>query len=104
ANTPPDAVFACELDGQLYLRTGRRAVTLPRGSGAADFPAWAARSGVSYVLLEPTADILRTRKGVGPHDAVPEEVRRSEADASPLLGLVHSDAADGMAVYRVLPR
>lgn len=97
-NTPANAVFACELDGQLYLRTGRRSVTLPRGREN-NLAEWVAASGVAYLLVCETADILRTPRGMGPHDPIPDRDRRAAADGAASLTRVFVDDQEGTAVY-----
>lgn len=99
ANTAPGAVFACELDGQLFLRTGRRSVTLPRGADGRNLQLWAAGSGADFLLVSPTADILRTTRGVGPHDAVPAAERRRDAGRASVLEPVFEDPGEGTVIY-----
>ena len=98
-NTPPEAVFAAELDGRFYLRTGRRTLTPPRGEGAAKLASWASGLGVDYVFVEPTGDIMATATGRGAHDSVPAAER--DAAAAAAFERVFSDPAEGTSVYRV---
>ncbi|MBI5597407.1 MAG: glycosyltransferase family 39 protein [Elusimicrobia bacterium] len=100
-STPPDAVFAAELDGQVYLRTGRSAVTLPRGLPAPPLGDWARASRVDYILIASTGEILRTPRRAGPHDPVDAERRRLDAQADPGLAKVFEEPSEGASVYSV---
>lgn len=100
ANTPPEAVFAAELDGRLYLRTGRRTLTLPRGEEARSVGPWAARAGVDYVLVEPTGEVMTTGSGRGAHDPVPAAERLAAARQA-VLETAFEDPDEGTAVFRV---
>lgn len=99
--TPADAVFAAELDGQLYLRTGRRSITLPRGEVRPPLGGWARASGVGFILVASTSDILRTSGRTGPHDPVDASERLRSAEGQAGLSRVFADAGEGTAVYAV---
>lgn len=97
--TPADAVFAAELDGRLFLATGRRTLTPPRAGAAEGLADWARASGVDYLLVEPTGDVMRTAGGRSAHDAVPAAERAATAERS--APLVFTDEAEGTRVYRM---
>jgi hypothetical protein len=97
ANTPRDAVFGAELDGRLYLRTGRRAVTPPRDPAA--LGAWAARSGVGYILAEGTGEVMATASGRGAHDPLPTGALAVAAAAAGFQA-VFADPAEGTVVFQ----
>lgn len=100
ANTPPDAVFGSELDGRLFLRTGRRTLTLPRSGEAGQLGPWAARAGVGYILVEKTGDVMATASGRGAHDATPEAERLASARAAGLERLFE-DLGEGTSIFAV---
>lgn len=94
-------VFAAELDGRLYLLTGRQTVHLRKIAEPETFFRWLRERGVSYVLSFPTDYIMRTPAG----NLEADPLRRERLDAlladSNRYERVFSDAAEGSAVYRV---
>lgn len=110
-NTPPERayawirdttdrsdVLAADLDGRLYLWTGRKTAQLPRGAGAAELAEFLDVYGVDYVYLEPADGFMR--RGDSFDAAAPE--RRLAALSDPkLYELVFFDETEGTRIYRV---
>lgn len=70
-STPPDAVFAAELDGRFFLLTGRRAVHLRRPAPGETLEASLKAAGARYVALFPDDYALKTAKGDAFDDPLP---------------------------------
>ena len=98
-NTPEDTVIAAELDGRLYLRTGRSALRLPKARGAAQFRRWLSERRVGYVLAFPNDHSMRTASGGGPSDPLPVDELKALLEAAGAR-LVFTDAGEGSQVWR----
>lgn len=66
--TPPDAVFAVELDGRFYLHTGRPVYHLPKFTEPNNIRRWLEERNVGYLVAEPDTFIMKTRLGTTVHD------------------------------------
>lgn len=96
--TPREAVFAAELDGQLYLLTGRRCVHLPQREGA--FPAWLKANPVDHVLIFPSGMIMRRASGKGGADPrPPDELERGLIGAG--FQPVFAEPSEGSAIWAI---
>jgi hypothetical protein len=110
-NTPPErayawlrenadraAVLGADLDGRLYLWTGRKTAQLPRAAGAEALNSFVEAYGVDYVFLEPDAGFMR--RGDSFDAAAPEQRRAALADKK-RYELVFFDEREGTRIYRV---
>ncbi len=69
--TSPADVFAADLDGRLFLLTGRRTVRLRKLYAPGVFAAWLKGARVDYVLVEPNDYFMTTASGRTTHDPMP---------------------------------
>lgn len=67
-HTSPDAVFAAELDAQLYLFTERKTFHFRKDLSRVDFYRWSRMQNIDYLLLIPTDFILATKNKNTVHD------------------------------------
>ena len=100
-STPEGAVFAAELDGRLYLLTGRPAVHLRRFEAPGEFRRWLAGSGAGYVLVFPNNFAMKTPTGRAFNDPTPAGLLESTLAADPDCRLVFEDEGEGAKIYRV---
>jgi hypothetical protein len=70
-HTLPADIFAADLDGRLFLLTGRRTVRLRKLYEPGAFAAWLKGAGVDYVLVEPNDYFMTTASGQTTHDPMP---------------------------------
>jgi hypothetical protein len=100
-NTAGDAVFAAELDGRLFLLTGRSALRVPRLAGANEFRRWLGQKGIGYVLVFPNDYSLKTSYGTGPSDPLPvPQLRALLSDCG--ARRVFVDSGEGSEIWRVV--
>ncbi|MBI5201969.1 MAG: glycosyltransferase family 39 protein, partial [Elusimicrobia bacterium] len=97
-HTPPEAVFAANYDGRLWLLTSRRCLHLPTAGGAEQLGEWLRANRVDFVLAEDLSGYMR-RTSAG-------ESRRplETSELESRLGVdarAFADPAEGTAVYRV---
>ncbi|MCB4756783.1 MAG: hypothetical protein LHV69_07100 [Elusimicrobia bacterium] len=100
--TQPSQVIAAELDGQLHLLTGRRAVRLARNLDPRGFTLWLKRQKVDFVAVFPTAMSLKTAAGNDASDPYPTGTLREILKDSKSFKPVFHDAGEGSEIYRVL--
>ncbi|PCI39397.1 MAG: hypothetical protein COB53_03390 [Elusimicrobia bacterium] len=98
-NTKATDVFAAELDGRLYLLTGRYCRQLPRWRDIRKLGAWAKQHQVNYVLTTSNRFLMRTHKGAGAHD--PVDYQRLDHHLPDAFSLAYSDK--NAQLYRILP-
>jgi len=96
--TLPTDLFAADLDGRLFLLTGRRTVRLRKLYEPGAFAAWLKDARVDYVLVAPNDYFMTTAAGGTTHDPMPPDRLR------PLLcgaRRVFADAEEGVEIYQV---
>ncbi|MDD5628375.1 MAG: glycosyltransferase family 39 protein, partial [Elusimicrobia bacterium] len=97
-STRPTDVLAADLDGRLFLLTGRWTVRLRKLYEPEAFAAWLKEARVNYVLVAPNSYFMTTLSGGTTHDPMPLDRLR------PLLGgarRVFFDAEEGTEIYEV---
>ena len=97
-STLPADVFAADLDGRLFLLTGRRTVRLRKLYEPGVFAAWLKDARVDYVLVSPNDYFMTTVSGGTTHDPMPLDRLR------PLLvggRRVFADAEEGTEISQV---
>ena len=99
--TAASDVFAAELDGRLYLLTGRRTVRLRKLTEPRAFAAWLRRTGVGYVLVAPASEVMTTLSKTTAHDPMPLDRLEALLADRGLYPRVFADAAEGTEIRRV---
>jgi 4-amino-4-deoxy-L-arabinose transferase-like glycosyltransferase len=91
-------VFAADLDGRLFLLTGRLTVRLRKLYEPGFLAAWLRSARVDYVLLEPNDHFMTTASGSTTHDPMPLDRLRGLLSRD---RRVFADAEEGTEIYRV---
>ncbi|MFA6031248.1 MAG: glycosyltransferase family 39 protein [Elusimicrobiota bacterium] len=97
-HAPPDAVFAAEEQGRVYLLTGRRSARLRGAPTSREFAAGLRARGAGWVLSLPDGGAIVRRDD--PNAPLPSSDLRRLA-APPLFEKVFEDPAERSAIYRL---
>ena len=98
SNTLPADLFAADLDGRLFLLTGRRTVRLRKLYEPGVFAAWLKGMRVDYALLAPNEYFMTTVSGGTTHDPMPLDRLRDLLSGG---RRVFADAEEGTEIYQV---
>ncbi len=102
SHTDEADIFAAELDGQLFLLTGRQAVHLPKIFEKEMFLAWMESRNVHYIWVEAVPFLMRTHQGGTVHDAYPAARLLEIVNDSKRFELAFSSVKEKTAVYRFI--
>jgi len=98
SSTSPTDILAADLDGRLFLLTGRRTVRLRKLYAPGAFAAWLKGARVDYVLVEPNDCFMTTASGRTAHDPMPLDRLRNLLSGG---RRVFADAEERTEIYRV---
>jgi len=98
-NTPTDAIFAAELDGQVYLLTQRSTFQLPKLNTPDDFLPWTQWNHVRFILIQPNIFMMRTPLGRTMHDRLPDHLVKKMIKGNNAFRLKFSSTREGTFIY-----
>ncbi|MFA6030609.1 MAG: glycosyltransferase family 39 protein [Elusimicrobiota bacterium] len=102
-NTRPDEVFAAEMQGRLYLYTGRRGWRIPKVEAPLELARWARGSGVTRILSASADASMPTVTRTASGEALAQPLLERLLSDSRFFEKDFTDARERTAVYRVLP-
>lgn len=99
-NTPATALLAAEADGQVYIKTDRSTLHLPRPATVNEWADWLEVQRVDYVILTGTDLFLKTKNQNSIHDPLPSE-KIQQWMAQMNVPKIYENEAEGTSVYQI---